>query len=158
MANMNEDPELYQCEHSVWGIAEQAAGRRVRYQDVDYVTKPFRRFQTVTEVEQFVTLVFAHPGVYARFGGVVAPKVVVDGRFDKRSVYRPGEQTVYIARKSWAMTDQTVLHEVAHHIVEVTGGCGPDSHGRRFLDVYGLLVGLFVAEGNADLLRAMLGR
>ena len=118
--------KVYAAEEFVRTLFDRAAehgNRVVDFFGTQLTLPPEGRFATVTAVQRYVDDVLAHVGadrpltVRARRGATAAHYERSD---DGASIAVPDQLT------SWALRELVVLHEVAHHLVDVDPPHGPE--------------------------------
>lgn len=119
---------VYDAEHALC----DALGREVPFDFFgSMLTLPLeRKFGTVENVQHYVDKVLALNWVRARWDP--RPIEVRERRGQDKAHYQCGTIAVPVLR-TWALREEVVLHEVAHHLAN-------DGHGPEFAAVLGVLL------------------
>lgn len=102
-------------------------------------------------VRKFVTKVLTSAYVTRRYGKLPIPKI--EPKHHGRATYSGYWQRIELPR--WAMTKETVLHEVAHHIVHWKYGSRCAGHGPEFVKVFLELLSHFISKEHAKQIQSL---
>lgn len=120
--------------------------------------KQIVRFKDHKAVEQFLEQIYAHPVFQETYPIAAAIPIIVRQR--KSSMYAHYEEGTHTMalhnskrrRDAWALSNDTILHECAHHCdLEWVGDTA--SHGAEFREVLCNLYTWFISPEAGELLR-----
>lgn len=102
-------------------------------------------------VQKFVIKVLTSAYVTRRYGKLHIPKI--EPKHHGAATYNGSWQRIKLPR--WAMTKETVLHEVAHHIVHWEYGSRCAGHGPEFVKVFLELLSHFISKEYAKQIQSL---
>ena len=123
--------KVYAAEQFVRTLFDRSSergSRSVEFFGTELTLPPEGRFGSVESVRRYVDSVLNHPAVQQGWPGIsplaVRPRRGVSAAHYER---RDGVATIAVPdrRDSWALRELVVLHEIAHHLCEVSPPHGP---------------------------------
>jgi len=154
-ARDSQRSKVYAAEHFVRMLFDRSAEHgsgAVDFFGTQLTLPPEGRFGSVESVQRYVDSVLSHPAVRDRWPGV-EPLVVRARRGVTAAHYERRDGSAVIAvpeRKTWALRELVVLHEVAHHLCDAE-----PPHGPQFVAAFCELAGAVMGPEVAHVLRVV---
>jgi putative metallohydrolase (TIGR04338 family) len=142
--------KVYAAEQFVRTLFDRAAERGnqvVEFFGTQLTLPPEARFASVASVQSYVDDVLAHPRIRSgRLGA--GPLIVRSRRGATAAHYERADGRAVIAvpeRRTWALRELVVLHEIAHHLCDAEPAHGP-AFVSTFCEVADVVMGPEVAH------------